>query len=388
MIIISGDVIKNAIVKELMRISPDTIVYKESVTEPEYPHFFVYQISVVDNEDRKGIHNLTYSFDIRYRNVADISTDSKLEQNLDDMGILLMENFNIIPIGDEYIRCEEKAIEKVDGVLHLNFIINIMVEKIKEVEEEKFKNLFINIKTKNNTEDSGDEPEPNKIIGKLVVSKNGEYNARDDGFFGYNPVIVELPPPKLGELNITENGTFKAEDYDLDGWDKLMVKVESGGGEFIGMLEDSASSIVIPDGTTKLRNYCFYICKELTNITIPDSLTSIGNNCFAQCSNLTNITIPDSVTSLGNGVFSQCDGLKKIVIKSQVSIPSSFLFITPKPDVIITANKVVTLSKSNAITTGSNIYVPDDLVDDYKIATNWTTHADYIKPLSTYEGEY
>ena len=30
------------------------------------------------------------------------------------------------------------------------------------------------------------------------------------------------------------------------------------------------------------------------------------------------------------------------------------------------------------------IYVPDDLVEDYKAATNWSTYAAQIKPLSEY----
>lgn len=31
-----------------------------------------------------------------------------------------------------------------------------------------------------------------------------------------------------------------------------------------------------------------------------------------------------------------------------------------------------------------NVYVPDDLVDAFKAATNWSAFGDRIKPLSTY----
>lgn len=32
-------------------------------------------------------------------------------------------------------------------------------------------------------------------------------------------------------------------------------------------------------------------------------------------------------------------------------------------------------------------YVPDDLVNDYKTATNWSTYASFIYPLSEYTGD-
>ena len=34
--------------------------------------------------------------------------------------------------------------------------------------------------------------------------------------------------------------------------------------------------------------------------------------------------------------------------------------------------------------TNAYFYVPDDLVDDYKAATNWNAYANQIKPLSEY----
>ncbi|HAE25484.1 MAG TPA: hypothetical protein DCG33_09100 [Prevotellaceae bacterium] len=32
-------------------------------------------------------------------------------------------------------------------------------------------------------------------------------------------------------------------------------------------------------------------------------------------------------------------------------------------------------------------YVPDDLVDAYKTATNWSSYASFIYPLSAYTGD-
>ena len=57
---------------------------------------------------------------------------------------------------------------------------------------------------------------------------------------------------------------------------------------------------------------------------------------------------------------------------------------------LLANNKVCTLANSNAFTgtpiaSGTGyIYVNDDLVDSYKLATNWTVYKNQIKPISEY----
>ena len=70
---------------------------------------------------------------------------------------------------------------------------------------------------------------------------------------------------------------------------------------------------------TKISDYAFYSCRELTSITIADSVTSIGSSAFSFCAGLTNITIPDSVTSIGSSAFSFCAGLMNITIPDSVN---------------------------------------------------------------------
>jgi hypothetical protein len=56
-------------------------------------------------------------------------------------------------------------------------------------------------------------------------------------------------------------------------------------------------------------------------------------------------------------------------------------------------SKICTLSNSNAFknTAIANkvgyIYVPDELIEQYKTATNWSVYASQIKPLSAYTEE-
>lgn len=130
MIELTGESVKQAIIEQLLKIFPDVIPYKEATTKISYPHFFVYQISVADTEERKNYHLMSYAMEVRYRVKPDPSTDSKLELNLDDMGTKLLQNFNIIDFDDEKIRVKEKNIEKVDGVLHFTFSVDILAKVI------------------------------------------------------------------------------------------------------------------------------------------------------------------------------------------------------------------------------------------------------------------
>ena len=139
--------VKQAVVQRLLEIAPNVSVYKEAKTTPEYPHFFVYQITLTDTEERKNYHILSYSITIRYRVASDPSTDLKLEQNLDNMSLKLMQGFNIIEFGETKIRCIDKSAEKVDGVLHFFCTLNVFVidSQINESIKQNKLNVEVNV---------------------------------------------------------------------------------------------------------------------------------------------------------------------------------------------------------------------------------------------------
>ena len=56
---------------------------------------------------------------------------------------------------------------------------------------------------------------------------------------------------------------------------------------------------------TKIGDYAFSSCSNLTSVTIPNSVTSIGESAFANCSNLNSINIPSSVKSIGSNAFKE-----------------------------------------------------------------------------------
>ena len=154
----------------------------------------------------------------------------------------------------------------------------------------------------------------------------------------------------------------------------------------------SLASVTIPNSVTTILAYAFRSCYSLTSVTIPSSVTSIGDFVFDGCRSLASVTILNGLTSIGDGAFSDCFPLASVTIPNSVTSIGSFAFencySVIKYD-FTSATSVPLLSNSNAfrnINGICKIYVPDALYDDWVVATNWATYADYIYKASEMEG--
>ena len=166
------------------------------------------------------------------------------------------------------------------------------------------------------------------------------------------------------------------------------------------------------DEITKVREYAFYGKKSLTSIDLA-ACTSIGEYAFSGCTTLTSINLP-SCTSIAYGVFNNCTSLTSIDLPACTSIAySAFSSCTALTSIDLPActsidsyafnscksltsiklastSKICTLSNSDAFKNtpianeAGYIYVPDELIEQYKKATNWSVYANQIKPLSEY----
>lgn len=126
----------------------------------------------------------------------------------------------------------------------------------------------------------------------------------------------------------------------------------------------SLIDIVIPDSVETLGNSCFYGC-SIQNYTLPKSLKEIGNSCFSNNPLLTTITIPENVISIGSSAFNS--GYLKNVFVECVNVPA-----------------LQTNSFPSSFTTNGVFWVKDDIIEELKVATNWSVYADIMKPKSWY----
>ena len=92
-----------------------------------------------------------------------------------------------------------------------------------------------------------------------------------------------------------------------------------------GHMADKVLKVVISEGVTKIGDYAFYGCSNMTSIEIANSVTKIGTEgytsygygcCFYGCDSLKEITIPVGVTSVSEKAFNGCNNLTAITVSS------------------------------------------------------------------------
>ena len=158
------------------------------------------------------------------------------------------------------------------------------------------------------------------------------------------------------------------------------------------------------DAVINIEKYTLYSCPSLKHLYFP-SVVSIGEHVFHTlgCENL----ILPNLKTMGTACFVNTTTLKRLIIPKCISlggyacsttgiylldagntslIPSSSTM--PNLTILVLRNNVLTtLENRNCIQSVEEIYVPQDLIEEYKVATNWATYADKFKPLegSKYE---
>lgn len=197
-------------------------------------------------------------------------------------------------------------------------------------------------------------------------------------------------------------------------------------------------NITLNNSNTVINNEAFYNCANLVHINNTLNITKIGANCFYGCINfegengvldLSNVTGRSTLHS--NGIFGRCKKIKKIIIGHiEVISSNSFtaerntfyncdllhtvdiysldkLYLGTNPlfhscpniqnliirtstitPIQIDTDRMTTLRNGYTNIMGDNnnakIFVPDNLVNDYKTAEYWNSIADHIFSLNDY----
>lgn len=157
----------------------------------------------------------------------------------------------------------------------------------------------------------------------------------------------------------------------------------------------SLEEMNFPSVVGTLGEYAFDSCTNLKSVNLPGVITSTGSGVFKNCTSLTNINLPN-IESIGSWFVQNCPvevldfpKLKSTSLESFINTFSLVAVILRRTDVVCTAGTTLfnsnTKSKQTPVTVGTGfIYVPRALVEDYKVATNWSQYASQFRALEDY----
>ena len=240
----------------------------------------------------------------------------------------------------------------------------------------------------------GNDPYP--VLDGTINLSTGAY--RDT----YDALMTHYPKLKL---NIAK-WWIRFEDPEVkricvENWDK------DGDGELSMEEAASVSSIgTIFRGNIKIKDFSAFTffteikgneggifdgCKNLEKIAIPTGYT-LQHTMFSNCIRLKEVIFPVNMKSspVLYETFSHCIALKVLDFpETFTGIINSGTFRGVTAILIFRAQTVVKFERYAGwpfFYKGNNIYVPDSLVEKYKITDGWNDKSECIKPLSEYQG--
>lgn len=168
-----------------------------------------------------------------------------------------------------------------------------------------------------------------------------------------------------------------------------LTSVTVGSGVSVGegafCLCDALGSATIGIGGS-VGKYAFSACSSLVSVILPEDMTSIPAYCFQNCTKLTTITWPNALTTIGNGAFAGCrfeDSDYTLQLPPSVTNIGSNAFGALR-HLILPSTATISIT-SNSFTVGYTVlYVPANMVEMYKVRTNWSNYATRIRPISDY----
>ena len=215
--------------------------------------------------------------------------------------------------------------------------------------------------------------------------------------------------------NLVTKGVSATNDETFTSLVPKVLDIQSGSGEeleinnagylfYQGARLNSLSQLL---NVCKNINSCYYMfnsCSNLQEVDLSNLDTSFCNTMlgmFGGCSSLENVNLSNINTHLVttmSAMFANCKSLKKLDISSFTSekLTNNANMLgncSNLSTLIINNNQLfkmtnVSMVSNTPIASGTGyVYVPDDMVETYKSATNWSDYSSQIKPISELPAE-
>lgn len=137
-------------------------------------------------------------------------------------------------------------------------------------------------------------------------------------------------------------------------------------------------------------NWLFCKCANLQNVKM-DNLEVCSANTFEDCTSLTEVRFP-KCKEMYSSAFFRCTSLRyfETGVKCSFLRGNEFRNCTSLTALVLRGTTLSSMSNVNCldgtpIASGTGyIYVPSALVEDYKVATNWSTFASQFRAIEDY----
>lgn len=223
----------------------------------------------------------------------------------------------------------------------------------------------------------------------ITITANGTYTAPEA--VGYSPISVSVP--QVAEsgtvknlLDATKSTYYLFYQYSGTSVDGLISFSDTENVTIMSnMYQNSENLTSIPKLDTSSVTIMSSMCQNCKNLTTTPKLDTSNVTSFyytfAYCNNLRTIDISHIKETVNTYYFAYgCFSLTKLIIRNMPTIPS------------LNSNAFTNCYHFTGTTNATynpqglkdgRIYVPDDKVEELKVATNWSVYADIIVPLST-----
>ncbi len=154
-----------------------------------------------------------------------------------------------------------------------------------------------------------------------VAPENPAYMEKDGALFNKTgTTLLCYPPAKSGAAYIIPDEVSRIGDYAFFNCKELTELRFPAGLKEIGEAAfyfcTGLGRLDLPEGLIKIADYAFYGCEGVAELNLPSTVTSIGGDAFSGCFPLRSVTIPSSVQVLGMGAFNLDDLMENIFILS------------------------------------------------------------------------
>ena len=147
------------------------------------------------------------------------------------------------------------------------------------------------------------------------------------------------------------------------------------------------SDLVIPNGTTAIKNYAFYNCSGLTSVTLPASLTSSGSAAFSTCTNIANVNFLGNIDQWCSIAFSgntsnpamyshqlSINGVEQtdIYLADELSLVKAYVFYNNDALTTISLRNTTSIDPNALVNCNADLTIRGELTGSCGTNVNWS----------------